>query len=134
MVSSVVRTPVHCTWPYKETVCFLSMPPTWSVRNFLNFESPRHKFQGTLTRKGDGMYPLWDGGGGSVRIKNGRSHANVQTEQQLQSNCCIPRHSVPLLFLLVGILRRTKQNTIDAILMHLSAAILGGLPWGHMGE
>ena len=33
------------------------------------------------------------------------------------SNCWIPCHSVPPLFSLVGVLWRTKQNTIDAILI-----------------
>ena len=33
------------------------------------------------------------------------------------SNCFIPRHSVPPLFSLVGVLWRTQANTIDAILI-----------------
>ena len=37
------------------------------------------------------------------------------------SNCWIPCHSVPLLFSLVGVLWRTKQNTIDAILIQWDA-------------
>ena len=37
------------------------------------------------------------------------------------SNCWIPRHSVPPLFSLVGVLWRTKHNTIDAILIQWHA-------------
>ena len=39
----------------------------------------------------------------------------------LKFNCWIPCHSVPLLFSLVGVLWRTKQNTIDAILIQWDA-------------
>ena len=37
------------------------------------------------------------------------------------SSCWIPRHSVPPLFSLVGVLWRTKHNTIDAILIQWHA-------------
>ena len=38
-----------------------------------------------------------------------------------RSNCWIPCHSVPPLFSLVGVLWRTKHNTIDAILIQWHA-------------
>ena len=39
----------------------------------------------------------------------------------MYSNCWIPCHSVPPLFSLVGVLWRTKHNTIDAILIQWHA-------------
>ena len=41
--------------------------------------------------------------------------------ETFRSNCWIPCHSVPPLFSLVGVLWRTKQNTIDAILIQWHA-------------
>ena len=45
----------------------------------------------------------------------------INIDIKFGSNCWIPRHSVPTLFSLVGVLWRTKHNTIDAILIQWHA-------------
>ena len=47
--------------------------------------------------------------------------SSVLIQTHVGSNCWIPRHSVPPLFSLVGVLWRTKHNTTDAILIQWHA-------------
>ena len=60
-----------------------------------------------------------------MTIQNAARYVSLKPERIplnfIQSNCWIPCQSVPLLFSLVGVLWRTKQNTIDAILIQWDA-------------
>ena len=57
----------------------------------------------------------------SFRFLTAKKSPAYHTTQNRTKLCWIPRHSVPPLFSLVGVLWRTKHNTIDAILIQWHA-------------